>query len=250
MTNVVGATSSTAPAQPDFRLGAEPQGRTAAPNAYAAGDQLQTSSVAAPRKQTLAEQLSEVGKIKEGSSFASKVWNWMNLPKVEAAREFGGAFLNNGPSLIIEMSKRSAATGAAAELATAGASVAARTGTASVAAAGTVGSVAKAAGSSGIMAVLAKVGAVTGSVNGVIQLMRDIVQSKVSPTSSKAEKGMLLTGGFLAATGSAIALCGAAFPGAVIGLMGTLIHASGLWKKASRQDEEAMNQQFDPYRYP
>jgi hypothetical protein len=257
MTNAVGANVSTAPVQPDLRLTPETQSRTAAPGAYAAGDQLQTSSVAAPRKKTLAEQLTDVGHVKEGSGFVSKVWNWMNLPKVEAAREFGSAFLHNGPSLIIEMSKKSAVgaaselaggAGAISELATSGTSLAAKVGSAGTAVAGKIGKVTQAAGSSGIMAVLAKVGAVTGSIGGVVQLLRDMVQAKANPPS-KLEKGLLMSGGFLAATGSVIALCGAAFPGAVIGLMGTLIHASGLWKKATRQDEEHMGQQFDPQRY-
>jgi hypothetical protein len=247
MTNAVGAASLTAPVQPDSRTAAETQGRTTATGAYAAGDQLQTSSVATPPKKTLAGQLADVGHVKEGSGLVSKVWNWMNLPKVEAVREFGSAFLHNGPSLIIEMSKKGGAAAAAGELASAG-SAASQVGTATVSAAGKMGKVAQAAGSSGIMAVLAKVGAVTGSIGGVIQLLRDMVQSKVNPPS-KVEKGMLMTGGFLAATGSVIALCGAAFPGAIIGLCGTLIHASGLMKKAFRQDEEQMNRQFDPNRY-
>lgn len=244
MTNAVGGAAFTAPVQPDTRVAPEVRS-TSATGAYAAGDQLKTSGVAPTPKKTLAGQLAEVGHVKEGSGFASKVWNWMNLPKVEAAREFGSAFLHNGPALLIEMSKKGGAAAAAGEVAVVGSAAAgsavSQAGAATVKAAGKLGS-------SGFMAVLAKVGAVTGSIGGVVQLLRDMVQSKVNPPS-KVEKGMLLTGGFLAATGSVIALCGAAFPGAVIGLCGTLIHATGLLKKAFRQDDEHINQTIDANRY-
>lgn len=248
MTQAVGATSLTAPVQPDSRIAAELP-KTALSGAYVAGDQLQTSGVATKPKKTLAGQLAEVGQVHEGSGLASKIFNWMNKPKVEAAREYGSAVLHNGPALLIELSKKGAA--AAGEAAVVG-----EVGVAGTAAAGSAMSQAGAAtvkaagklGSSGFMAVLAKVGAVTGSIGGVIQLLRDAVQSKVSPPS-KTEKALLLGGGFFAATGSVIALCGAAFPGAIIGLCGMLVHATGLMKKAFRQDEEHINETIDPNRF-
>lgn len=228
MTNVGGATSGMVPSQSLYQANAGIAPHPAAMNAFAHGDQWQASAnSAATSKKTLAEMLADVGQVKEGSGVIARVWNWMNKPKVEAVREFGSAVLVNAPSLLIEFSKKSAA-GAAG---TAVAGSAAAIGTESLGA--TVGNIGRAAGSTGLMAVLSKVGAVTGTVGGVVQLLRDMVQAEVDPPG-KLEKGLLLGGGFLAATGSVIALCGAGFPGAVIGLIGTLAHASGLWAKAKR----------------
>jgi hypothetical protein len=229
MTNVVGATYATNAYQAHYAYG--PQNQPMAYGAYSAGDRMQASNVATtPPRKTLEQQLAEVGEVREGSSFLAKAWNWMNRPDVEAAREFGSAALSSAPSLIMEYSKQAKA---ASDIA----SVAAATGANGVAVTANLGKAAQAAGSSGIMAVLAKVGAVTGTIGGVIQLLRDSVQCKTNP--SKLEKGMLLSGGYLAATGSAIALCGGLFPGAVIGLIGTLIHASGLVVKSIRLKKEA-----------
>lgn len=228
MTNVGGATSGIVPAQSLYQTNAGLAHHPAAMSAYAHGDQWQATATTAPSgKKTLAEMLADVGQVKEGSSLIARVWNWMNKPKVEAVREFGGSLLVNAPSLFIEFSKKSAASAAG----TAVAGSAAAIGTESLGA--TVGNISRAAGNTGLMAVLSKVGAVTGTVGGVVQLLRDMVQAEVDPPG-KLEKGLLLGGGFLAATGSVIALCGAGFPGAVIGLIGTLAHASGLWAKANR----------------
>jgi hypothetical protein len=228
MTNVVGTGYGANAFQANMAYG--PQSRPAPYGAYSTGDRMQASQVATQaQRKTLEQQLAEVGEVKEGSSLLSKAWNWMNKPDVEAAREFGSAALSSAPSLILEYRNQAKAV---SDLATVSSSV----GATGVAVTGGMGKVAQAAGSSGIMAVLAKVGAVTGTVGGVIQLLRDMVQCKTNP--SKLEKAMLLSGGYLTATGSAIALCGGLFPGAVIGLIGTLIHASGLVVKSVRMKKE------------
>ncbi|MBC7545765.1 MAG: hypothetical protein H7338_23790 [Candidatus Sericytochromatia bacterium] len=233
MTFSIGA--SPIPATFRAKTAAAPAASVTTNSSFARGEEMQFSQTAvntAPvpaaspaRKRTLEEQLRDVGTVKADSGFFSKVWNWMNQPKIESVREFGGSIVHNAPSLIVGASK---ASKAAKDVAVVG--EVAMAGTAAKVASGGMGKAVTAAGSSGAMAVLAKVGAVTGTVGGVLQLLRDLVKGRQGPERA-IDQQMLIGGGFLAATGSVIALLGGGVPGAVIGLIGTLIHATGLWRK-------------------
>ena len=242
MTNVAGTPSVPVTVPPP----AQPTAASPATNPTAgtstSPEKVQISATAKTAHKTLADQLRGMGTVDDDAPPSTNVigrfWNWLNQPKVEAGREFASALVVNAPSLMLETSKRvvagQAALAVSSDVAVSGASK--------------VGAALTTAGTSGIMETLARVGPGIGAATGVVSLLRDLVKGRQG-SETPIEHDLIIGGGFMAVTGATIALLGGALPGAVIGLIGTLFHATGLFFKSEALDNDTVGKKVDPTKY-